>query len=188
MSVNGQWSIPPEPSSTKSLWWELVSFSRAGVKGSSRGISLVEVIVGTAIFLVALTGLITAYNVFVRAGMTTLGTIQATYLLEEGVEAMSIMRDYSWNSNIKDLAPDTNYYLSWTGGRWVSTTTVSKIDNLYSRYITIARVNRDSNDNIAVSGTDDHNTRELTVYVSWPNGATTTALSISSYFTNLFNN
>ncbi len=153
-----------------------------------RGVSLVEVIVGTAILLMAITGLLTAYNVFVRAGLTTLGTVEATYLLEEGIEAMSVIRDYGWSGNIANLTPGANYYLSWNGTRWTTTTTASKIDNLYNRYVTLANVTRDANDNIAASGTVDPGTKKLTVYVSWSNGATTTLRSISSYLTNLFNN
>lgn len=153
-----------------------------------RGISLVEVIVGVAILLMAFTGIIAAYNVFVRVGLTTLNTIQASYLLEEGVEAVSALRDSGWIANIASLSPDRSYYLAWSGGRFSATTTVSKVDNFYSRYITLSNVTRDSNDNIAPSGIADPGTRKLSVYVSWPSGATTTLRSVSAYLTNLFNN
>ena len=155
-----------------------------------QGFGLVEVIVGIAIFLLALTGLLTAYNVFVRVGMNTLGTIQATYLLEEGVEAVTAIRDYGWNANINNLTAGTNYYLfwDWNNGRWITTTAVSKIDNVYSRYVTFRNVYRDSNDNIAENGTIDGGTKKVTVNVSWQNGATTTTRSVATYLTNLFNN
>ncbi len=153
-----------------------------------RGISLVEILVGVAVLLMALTGLITAYNVFVAAGTKTAHTLQATYLLEEGVEAVASIRDFGFTSNIANLTVGTNYYLSWNGSRFVSTTTVSKIDNVYTRYFTLAAVSRDSNDAIAASGTVDTGTKKLTVFVSWPNGATTTSRSVSTYITNLFGN
>lgn len=153
-----------------------------------RGVSLVEIIVGAAILLLVFTGMIAAYNVFVRAGLATLNTVQASYLLEEGVEAVSIMRDYGWTANIASLTAGANYYLVWSDGRWIATTMISKIDNVHSRYFTLANVTRDSNDNIASSGAVDIGTRKLTVYVSWQNGATATVRSISAYLTNLFNN
>ena len=154
----------------------------------NRGIALVEVVVGTALLFLALTGLVTAYNVFIRAGAATLNTLQATYILEEGVEAVTSIRDFGWTSNIASLNSGVDYYLSWNGSRFVATTTVSKIDNVYSRYFTLANVNRDSGDNISSSGSSDSGTRKLSVTVSWQNAATTTVRSISTYITNLFNN
>ena len=93
-----------------------------------RGVSLIEVIVASAVLFLALTGLVTAYNMFVRAGVSTVKTIQVSYLLEEGVEAVSSMRDFGWAANIANLTSGSNYYLSWNGSRWLATSTVSKIE------------------------------------------------------------
>ncbi|MEK7574892.1 MAG: hypothetical protein AAB511_01545 [Patescibacteria group bacterium] len=153
-----------------------------------RGVSLVEVVVSVAILFITVTGLLTAYNFFVRAGTKTLATVQASYLLEEGVEAASVIRDYGWTTNIANLSVGTSYYLVWSSSRWILSTTPSKIDNTYTRYLVFDSVNRDSNDAIASSGTNDSGTRKLSVYVSWPDGSTTTLRSISTYITNLFNN
>ncbi|KKU67934.1 MAG: hypothetical protein UX89_C0010G0013 [Parcubacteria group bacterium GW2011_GWA2_47_16] len=156
---------------------------------STKGVSLVEVVIATALLFLALTGIVTAYNMFVRVGVTTMKTIQATYLLEEGVEAVASIRDFGWTSNIAGLTPGNNYFLFWNGSRWLSTTTVSKIDNTYTRSFTLANVNRGSGDVIVTSGgTVDAGTKKLTVSVSWQNAATTTVRSISTYITNLFNN
>src|SRR3989344_8554162 len=75
-----------------------------------RGVSLVEVVIATALLFLALTGLVTAYNMFVRVGVTTMKTIQATYLLEEGVEAVVSLRDFGWAGNIANLTSNSNYY------------------------------------------------------------------------------
>lgn len=172
-----------------------VCHGRSGMPGASfgfrvlpRGVSLVEVIVATALLFLAVTGLLTAYSMFIRVGSSTLSTVQATYLLEEGVEAVTSIRDFGWTGNIANLTVGNNYYLSWNGSRWVATSTVSKIDNLYTRYFTLASVTRDANDNIAGSGTTDAGTRKVTVYVSWPSSGTTTSSSLSTYITNLFDN
>jgi len=165
-----------------------VKFKKIKEKFLSRGVSLVEVVVGTAVLFLAITGLLTAYNYFIRAGVKTLGSVQSSYLLEEGIEAVSSIRDAGWSSNISGLSASGTYYLAWVSGHWTATSTVLKIDDTFSRYFNLASVYRDSNDNIASSGTLDSGTRKLTVYVSWPSGATTTLRSMSAYLTNLFNN
>ena len=155
----------------------------------TRGFSLIEIIVATAVLFLALTGIVTAYNMFVRVGVTTLKTIQAAYLLEEGVEAVVSLRDFGWAGNIANLTSNSNYYLFWNGSRWLSTSTASKIDNTHTRYFTLSNVNRDSSDAIVTSGgTDDAGTKKLTMTVSWQSGATTTFRTISTYITNLFSN
>lgn len=154
-----------------------------------RGVSLVEVVVATALLFLALTGLVTAYNMFVRVGVTTTKTIQAAYLLEEGVEAVVSMRDFGWTANIASLTPGNNYFLFWNGSRWLSTTTVSKIDNFYTRSFVLENVSRGSGDAIVTSGgTVDAGTKKLTVSISWQSAATTTSRTISTYITNLFSN
>ena len=125
---------------------------------------------------------------FVKVGMNTLNNIQATYLLEEGIETASILRDYGWTSNISGLNGSTKYYFNWDGTRWTTSATASKIDSFYTRYATFENVSRDSNDNIASSGTLDTGTKKVTVVVSWQNGATTTSRTLSTYMTNLFSN
>lgn len=158
------------------------------VSHRSKGVSIIEVIIGSALLLFAVTGLLTAYSMFIKVGMNTLNNIQATYLLEEGIEVASILRDYGWTSNISGLNSSTKYYFYWDGTGWTATTTVAKIDSLYTRYAIFGGVNRDSNDNIASSGTLDSGTKKVTVVVSWQNGATTTSRTLSSYVTNLFSN
>lgn len=143
---------------------------------------------GVAILLLAVTGVMTTYNIFIRVGISTLNSIQSSYLLEEGIEAVSVVRDYGWGTNIAGLTIGTKYYLSWVGGKWTTTTTASKIDNFYTRYVVLSSVYRDVNDNIASSGTLDSGTRKVISYVSWQSGATTTTKTLTTYLTNLFNN
>jgi len=167
----------------------------------SRGVSMIEVVIGTAILLLAMTGLLTAYNVFVRAGTKTMQTVQASYLLEEGVEAVSTIRDKGWAANIASLSLATNYYLYWSSGRWNLTTTPSLIDNFYTRYIVFSSVYRDANDEVANS--DDYNSSDdyigfgdtldpgtirVRVYVKWQDSKTIKSRTIATYLTNLYNN
>lgn len=169
-----------------------ISITRSGGRIKTpafvRGVSLIEVVVATAILFVAVVGLLTAYNVFTKVSLRTLGTVQASYLLEEGFEAVSTLRDFGWTSNIANLTPGTSYYLNWSGGRWITTTTATTTDGTYTRYIKFANVSRDANSNIASSGTVDSGTKKFTITVSWLNGATTTSRSASGYIMNLFSN
>lgn len=155
---------------------------------SQRGVSLVEVVIGTAVLLLIFTGLIASYTLFVSSGFTTLRAIQAAYLLEEGIEAAGTLRDYGWTANIAPLSAGTPYYFSWQGNRWITTSASSTIDNTFTRSVVFDPVYRDVSDNIAGSGTMDSGTKKVTVVVRWQNAATTTSRTLSTYLTNLFNN
>ncbi|MCR4311066.1 MAG: hypothetical protein NUV54_00635 [Candidatus Taylorbacteria bacterium] len=154
----------------------------------NQGTSMIEVVVGTALLFIATSGLLTAYSVFVRAGMNTLASVQASYLLEEGIEVMGTLRDAGWSTNIASLSNDTPYYLDWNSSLWTTTTTPSKIDSQFTRFVVLGAVKRDANDNISGSGTVDAGTKKVTVTVSWQSGATTTSRSLSTYMSDLFSN
>lgn len=152
----------------------------------NKGISLIEVVVGTAVILLVLTGLIAAYGLYIRAGFSSLNTIQSAYLLEGGVEAVTTLRDQGWSANIANLTIGTNYYLVWNGTRWTAVTTPTLIDAVYDQHFTLGNVYRDANDNIAASGALDSGARLLSVFVSWRGVAGTTTKSVATYLMNLF--
>lgn len=154
-----------------------------------KGISLVEVVIGSAIILVAFLSLIGTYNVFLRASFANTNTVQASLLVEEGIEAIRIFRDSGWMANIAPLSNNTDYYFYWNSSTWTATTTSVLVDGIYERKFVLAPVYRSSSDVIAPSGTLDANIKKATVTVSWlsPAGATT-SLSAATYITNLFAN
>src|SRR3989338_3942837 len=75
-----------------------------------RAFSLVEVVIGSSLILLALTGLITAYVFYFRAGLNNTAELQAAFLLQEGAEAVTLMRDEAWG-NISSLSHETPYFL-----------------------------------------------------------------------------
>lgn len=151
------------------------------------GIGLVEVLVGASILSVAGVALVLTYGMYVKIAVVAPRPIQATFLQDEGLEAMRIIRDNSWTT-ISNLTLGTSYYLSFNASTtaWTLSTTPQMIDGIFDRTIVVSSVNRDVNSDIASSGTIDTNTKKITVSVSWlKNGATTTK-QLVGYLTNLF--
>lgn len=157
----------------------------------SSGLILLEVVISVSILLIIFLSLIAVYNNYIKISLNNIPLIKSSYLLEEGVEAVKIMRDTSWSSKIAPITLDTNYYLVYDSGLAtfdVTLTPENPIDSMYQRTIVFSSVFRDSDDDIQSSGTLDPDTLKVTVTVSWYDGSTTTAKQLSTYITNMFSN
>lgn len=149
-----------------------------------------EIIIGTSIISMSLVGIITAFNLFMRVGLANTEKIQATYILEEGIEAFRYIRDGGWTANIDPLSVGASYYMVFDGSEWEATTTQSLIDNIFNRTVTLADVyRRDSDDDIVASTSPDSKTldpniKQVTVEVAWDGKE----VKATTYFTNIFNN
>jgi Tfp pilus assembly protein PilV len=155
-----------------------------------KGMGMLEILIGSSIIVIGLVAIIQSYNYYLHIALTNTPAIQASYLLEESVEAMRSLRDQSWTSNIASLSTSNTYYLSYntTTNKWSTTGTNAFIDRTFERKITVASVYRDASNDIVSSGTLDTNTRKITATVSWQNQGATTSKSVSTYLTNLFSN
>lgn len=149
------------------------------------GFGLIEVIVGVAIISVSFLGLMSVANLSFKILQKSSNNIKAGFLLEEGAEAVKIMRDSGW-SNISSLSNGVNYYLNFNGATWLTTTTPVYADNIFERKFVLSDVYRDTNDDIATSGAIDTGTKKITISVSWKEGGNTATQSFSTYITNLF--
>jgi len=149
------------------------------------GLSLVEVVVSTAIITIVLLGLISNSNSSLVISRETGNKTEAQFLAEEGLEVVRIIRDSSWD-NFSTLSTSTAYHLSFSGTQWATSTIPGLIDETFERTILFDDVYRDANDDISSSGTFDPNTKKATVFVSWLNGMATTSISISTYFAKIF--
>ena len=144
-----------------------------------RGISLVEVILGVSLIMLSLVGLAGAYSFYLKAGLKNTENLQASLLLQEGVEAAVLMRDSAW-SNLSSLASGKWYYLEWNGSTWVSTTTATTTDGYFTRTFKLDDVYRRNADKDIVPSDSgdpksiDANTKMLTVRVTAGTIATTT--------------
>ena len=154
------------------------------------GFGLIEAVIGIALITLFLFGIAESGKLASRLiGSSSLAR-QAAFLSEEGIEAVKGLRDSGWTFNIAPLVLDTDYWLNFSGGVWVLTSTAQPfLDNRFDRRVRISAVGRDSSDDIVVSGgVIDTGTKKVTVSVAWSDrGATTTAI-LSTYVTNLFNN
>lgn len=155
----------------------------------NKGFSLVEVLVMVFIATLAIFVVWKVYTLFIKISLSNPASFQASFLAEEGIEAIKFMRDTSWSSKIAVLSVGTSYTLIFDGATWKATTTPTFIANKFDRRISVANVYRDGSGNIVSSGSLDLNTKKILVEVSWQKeaGATTTK-TITTYVSNIFNN
>src|SRR3989338_2806173 len=154
----------------------------------SRGIGLIEAVAGISIVSVFIFSLMLATQLSQKIVGESVRNIQASFLLEEGADAVKIFRDTSWSSGIGSLATGTDYYFSYNGTAWISANSNVYVDEVFERKFVLNNVYRDANDDIAPSGTLDNGTKKATVSVSWRGRTGTTTKSASFYLTDLFSN
>ena len=159
---------------------------------SKLGFGLVEVVIASAIISVSIFSLSAVAVIGSQLQRQSLEKIRANFLAEEGVEVMRFLRDKSWSSNLASLSPNTNYYVkfSTSTSQWsISTDFTPYIDSLFIRTVTIDNVSRDSNDSITLSGgTNDPDSKKVTVTISWQEQRATSTVSLSAYLLDIFDN
>jgi len=138
------------------------------------------------VFVVALFG---AYAFYLRISFENLHRAQATFIAEEGIESIKILRDQSWSEKIALIPFGETYRITWNEGLVELALGASYIDGMFDRTIVFEEVGRDSNgDIVEQGGTPDEGTRKLTVNISWFSRNATTTKSMSTYVTDLFGN
>ena len=173
--------------------WKYADMARS-IKKTARehaqhGSILVEAVIAAAITLTTLMGAITTFSYLYRSAISNTANTQAAFLEEEGLEAVRILRDNGWTTNIASQTSGANVYLYWNGTTWTATSTNTFISGVFERKVIFADIYRDGNKNIVLSGgTLDTNTKKVTVFVSWSARGATTTRSLSTYLANVFNN
>ncbi len=160
------------------------------------GFSLVEIVVGIGMLTTFIGANFLYYKKVLEVSQQTTRHIQSGFLLEEGVEAVKLLRDESWSGRIATLTNGTTYYLLWNGIKWTSTTTRQMVENVFTRSFTVRAVYRDNTgplttfDNIITSGGAlDVGTKKVVVSVTWPvKGGAISTSTAETYITNIFNN
>lgn len=147
--------------------------------------SLVEMLVGSAILVTVFIAFTSALTLFSQSSEDATERAQALFQAQEAIEAVRGLRDESWSTHIATQAIDTQYGLEFDGSSWGIVSSPQTIDG-FERSIEFSSVYRDSNDDIADSGTEDDNARFVTVEVTWDEGAR--SLDIETVLTNLFDN
>ena len=148
---------------------------------------MVEIVVAVSIITVSVLAVMAVAQKSIYVSRQATHTLEASFLLEEGAEAVRITRDNAW-SNISGLSNATTYYPKFSSSTWALATTASDgTVGIFSRKVNIASVNRDNTTNdIAASGTDDTGTKLMTVTVSWLEGSTTVSKTLSFYIMDIF--
>jgi type II secretory pathway pseudopilin PulG len=151
----------------------------------TKGVSLVEVLIGISILAVMLVVIGYSINTYVNARAALLNNTKATYLAEEGIEIVRAVRDNNWNT-IDALPTNTTRYLSVSTTTFSIVTTPEVIDNNFYREFKVRPVYRNASDDIVASttvgATVDDGSRQIDMYVGGPAGTTT----IQTIITNLY--
>lgn len=158
------------------------------LKKINKGFGLLEIVVGAGIILILLFGVSSISEMSLRTETESIKNTKAAFLLEEGAEAIKMMRDESYASKISALTSSTNYYLSFENESWSATSSNIYIGGVFERKFVLENTLRDTNDDISSSGVVDPNTKKFTVFVSWQSKNGTTTKKISGIIANIFDN
>lgn len=149
------------------------------------GFGLVEIVIGAGVISASVLAISLFFQQASQVSRIAERSVSAGLLLEEGMEAMRLVRDSGW-SNISDLSTTTSYYLTWNGLGWATSTTPTLIDGIFDRTVSVSPVYRDGNDDIAESGVLDAEMRKVTVLVAWASKGATTTKQVSSFLADFF--
>lgn len=169
-----------------------VMAGRSTVRSRSNGWSLVEVLVGVAVFLVVFTALLTTLMFYLQSSLAGPDHIKSTYLMHEGAELVRIIRDdHGWEEKLAGLAPDTDYRLVQNNEGWELEAGEEVLADGFGRRIRVEPVYRDQfSDDIVPAGSPngslDPNTALFVVEVSGPGFSGLSDRQMKFYLTNLF--
>ena len=151
----------------------------------TKGFALVEIIIGFSVISIGILSIIYSYLVYIKYSLANNRNTEAVYILEEGVEAITFIRDKGWDQNISTLSTTTTYYLIFENSTWATTTATQYIDSIFLRSFAVSDVNRDVDDRISDFGVYDPGTKKITVSVFYFQGHGTTTKSISTYISDI---
>ncbi len=149
--------------------------------------SLVEIIVASAIISMSLIFLIQIAGSAIVFSHQSVNMYVASDYLEEGAEAVRTIRDNSWGS-ISGLDSSATYYLAYSNSsnQWSLSTSTSTL-GIFTRTLTFTPALRDSvTHDIVSGGSSDSNTELVTVNVSWKESTGNLTKKLSFYISNIF--
>ncbi len=107
----------------------------------SAGFSILEIVVACSIILVSVFSIMSLAQKSVQFSRLSLNQTQASFLLEEGAEAVKSIRDSGW-TNISALTSGLTYYLAWNGNAWSLSTTNDTPTGQFTRTVVLNDVYR----------------------------------------------
>ncbi|MDZ7726614.1 MAG: hypothetical protein U5L75_03485 [Candidatus Campbellbacteria bacterium] len=156
-----------------------------------KGIGLIEVLIATTILTLIVFAFTSSLSLYSSASVDATKRTQATFLAEEGLEVVRMLRDESWSNNIEPQSSDTDYGFSFdtSTSDW-SITSGPETFGEFTRTLVFGDVYRDSNDDIVTdgSGTFDPDSRFVTVEVTWDSRRGEQRVVLESLVNNTFDN
>ncbi len=150
--------------------------------------SLIEIVIASAIIATSVLSIVVAINFFLKLSFSNSKEVGAVLLLEETSEAVQLIRDKGW-SNISGTNPSIKYHIYWSTSDYFTTTTPQLINEIYTRTVQFQNVGRDANDDIVSSGgTNDPNTKKVLIEISWNTFGTTTIKKSQMLIHNVYAN
>lgn len=135
-----------------------------------KGQSLIELIIVIGLMAILLPALITGI-VSSRSGQAQQKQrLEAVSVLKETNEAVRSIREKSWLdflTLVTGPCPCGPFHPEINSGSWQFVSGVETLSSGLTREVWIYDINRDSNGNIAVSGTNDPSTKKVNVIVKW---------------------
>lgn len=158
-------------------------------KQKNTGFMMVEVIVAVAIISVSILTAMSISQKSIQLSYRSLHTTQATFLLEEGAEAVRIIRDNAW-TNISNKIVDTKYFLAFPVNTWVLDTNATEVGK-FNRSVKFFNVYRNTTSGDIVpegsSGASiDTGTKLVTVTIIWAEGGQEFTKELSFYLMDVF--
>jgi len=92
-------------------------------KYRQQGFNLLELLVALGVFVTVVIAFFGVVAISLRAMNRATAKVQTAFLLEEGVEALKLLRDISWQENIKSQVVEYNQCLRFdaSSGRYLTT-------------------------------------------------------------------
>lgn len=143
-------------------------------------IGFAMILIGSAVSAISLTSTIDRRNKPLQS---------ATFLAQDLLDKTAVIAEANWITNIDALTPDAQYNIvPGCGGSCLAVVAGSEAvfaeNMMFTRYFSVARVDRDSADNIVeTGGADDPSTRKITATVTWQDGSTNPAVVLVKYVT-----
>lgn len=144
---------------------------------NTKGASLVELVIASLIFSIFIVGVTTSYISIMRFEHDVRMKGQAINLAREGLEAVYTLYITDWIT-IGATNETTDYQVQATSGTWELVTIGYDMGD-YTRVINFENAFRDADGNISDTGTEDPETKRITVTISWDNLGSPSTFSLT---------
>lgn len=154
------------------------------IHNKKSGATVVEIIVVIALITISFWAILQVAQYGIRVQERNKIRTGALNLAIEAIEATRNVRDQNWD-NFASLELNKKYYPVILENKWtLSADNPGPINEIFSQWVILEKVYRDSNDNIGALGLEDPNTRKATAFVGWNENDNIRQIKLPTYLTN----